>query len=158
MDRQVHAHTQAYTYTHFDCEPENKSQQGAENCQITLSPAGGQAQVQTLSFHDWNNHHGQQSWHLYSLMLQWEKKILHLSNVTETNKQWHTLENVWTYREGHPSTPAYPSSDPCPQQNWLTPYSKAVRGMCLYTAALIWLWTRVQWDFKCYCKSKKKKK
>ena len=157
MDRHMHAHTQAYTYTHFASAHENKSQQGAENCQITLNPAGLQAQVQTVNFHDWNNDHGQQSWHLYSLMPQWEKKILHLSNVTETNKKWHALENVLMYR-GHLSTPGCHSSEPCPEQNWLTPYSKAVKGMCLYTAALIWLWSRVQWDFKCYGKNKKKMK
>jgi len=54
----MHAQTQAYTHTHtLDSEHENKSQQGAVNFQITLNPAGVQAQVQTVNFHDRDNDH-----------------------------------------------------------------------------------------------------
>lgn len=58
---ETHAHTQAYTQTHFAGKHENKSHQGAENCQSNLNPAGVQAEVQIVNFHDWNNDHGQHS-------------------------------------------------------------------------------------------------
>lgn len=65
-------------------------------------------------------------------------KIPCLSNVIETNRKWHALENVWKY-EGHLSIPAYPPSEPCPQHNCLTPYSEVVKSMYLNAVELIWL-------------------
>lgn len=65
-------------------------------------------------------------------------KIPCLSNVIETNRKWHALENVWMY-EGHLSIPAYPSSEPCPQHNCLTPHSEVVKSMYLNAVELIWL-------------------